>query len=64
MTRQAAATAGIPVEVEHVTDRAAITDAGVMATPGLVIDGRLVMSGRLPRPEELTAWLGEAKKPA
>jgi small redox-active disulfide protein 2 len=61
MAREAARQAGVEVEVEHVTDLAAIADAGVMSTPGLMIDNRLVMSGRLPRPEEIVTWMGQAQ---
>jgi small redox-active disulfide protein 2 len=60
LTREAAAEAGVAVEVEHVKDVATITDYGVMSTPGLVVGDKLVMSGRLPRREEIVAWLRAA----
>ena len=59
LTREAAQEAGLPLEIEHVTDTARILDYSVMTTPGLVIDEKLKMSGRLPRREEIVAWLKE-----
>ena len=60
LTREAAAEAGIPVEVEHVTDTARILDYPIVSTPGLVVEEEVKMSGRLPRREEIVAWLKEA----
>ncbi|MFW5927040.1 MAG: thioredoxin family protein [Wenzhouxiangella sp.] len=39
---------GVEVEVEKVTDPAAIMSYQVMSTPGVVIDGKLVHSGSVP----------------
>ena len=64
LTREAAAEAGIPVEIEHVTDTARILDYPIVSTPGLVIEEEVKMSGRLPRREEIVAWLKEAAGPA
>ena len=60
LTREAAAEADIPVEIEHVTDTARILDYPIVSTPGLVIEEEVKMSGRLPRREEILAWLKEA----
>ena len=60
LTREAAAEAGIPVEIEHVTDTARILDYPIVSTPGLVVEEEVKMSGRLPRREEVVAWLKEA----
>ena len=60
LTREAAAEAGITVEVEHVTDTARILDYSIVSTPGLVVGEEVKMSGRLPRREEIVAWLKEA----
>ncbi|PLK50475.1 thioredoxin family protein [Uliginosibacterium sp. TH139] len=49
---------GIPVELEKVTDYAAMAVAGVMATPGVALDGRLVSTGKLPTVAEVESWLG------
>lgn len=49
---------GIPVELDKVTDFAAIASAGVMATPGVALDGRLVSTGKLPTAAEVEGWLG------
>lgn len=48
---------GVAVEIEKVTDMAAILGHGVMSTPGVVVDGKLVHAGGLPRPEAVESWL-------
>jgi small redox-active disulfide protein 2 len=60
LTREAAAEAGIPVEIEHITDTTQILDYPIVSTPGLVVEEEVKMSGRLPRREEIVAWLKEA----
>jgi len=56
---QAAAEAGVEIELEKVTDLAQILSFGVMSTPGVVIDGRLVHAGGLPGPDQVRAWMRE-----
>ncbi|WP_417070555.1 thioredoxin family protein [Niveibacterium terrae] len=48
---------GIAVELDKVSDYAAIAAAGVMATPGVALDGRLVSTGKLPSRAEIESWL-------
>ena len=48
VTREAAEALGLDVEIEKVTDYAAIVGYGVMSTPGLVVDGEVVLNGRVP----------------
>lgn len=48
---------GVAVELEKVSDYAAIAAAGVMATPGVALDGRLVSTGKLPSRTEIESWL-------
>lgn len=60
LTREAAQEAGIPVEIEHLTDPTRLIDYSVITTPGLVVEEQVKMSGRLPRREEIVAWLKEA----
>jgi len=48
---------GIAIELEKVTDLAAIAAYGIAATPGIVIDGKVVHAGGLPRPEDVARWL-------
>jgi len=48
MVKDAAATLGIDVMVEKVTDQKSIAMAGVMSTPGIAVDGKLVHTGGLP----------------
>lgn len=49
---------GIKVELEKVSDYAAMAIAGVMATPGVALDGKLVSTGKLPTVAEVESWLG------
>ena len=53
ITREAAESLGIDVEVEKVTDGAAIVGYGVLSTPGLVVDGEVVLRGRVPTPTQV-----------
>ncbi len=48
LTEQALAELGQTIEVEKVTDYAAIAAYGVMTTPALVVDEQVVMAGRIP----------------
>lgn len=57
MVRDAADRLGVAVEVEKVTDMAAIAMAGVMSTPGISVDGKLVHAGGLPDAAALDGWL-------
>lgn len=57
MVRTEAARLGVSVEVEKVTDYAAIAGFGITSTPGIVVDGKVVHAGGLPRPEDLARWL-------
>jgi small redox-active disulfide protein 2 len=54
---QAAKDAGVDVEIEKVTDMAAIMAYGVMSTPGVVVDGKLVHAGGVPGPDQVRAWV-------
>jgi small redox-active disulfide protein 2 len=56
---QVAKDAGVEVEIEKVTDIAAIMAYGVMSTPGVVLDGRVVHAGGIPGPDQVRAWLRE-----
>jgi small redox-active disulfide protein 2 len=55
--QQAVATAGIPAEIEKVTDILRFADFGVMMTPALVVDGVVKATGRVPSPDELKKLL-------
>ncbi|KIM00438.1 redox-active disulfide protein 2 [Paramagnetospirillum magnetotacticum MS-1] len=48
---------GVAVEIEKVTDMAAILGFGVMSTPGVVLDGKVVHAGGIPQPDKVTGWL-------
>ena len=60
MVTAEAAKLGIAVNVEKVTDYAAIASYGIAATPGIVIDGKVVHAGGLPDPQALAKWLQDA----
>lgn len=58
VVREVVESAGLDVEVRHVTDMAQIASRGILSTPGLAIDGTVVMAGRVPTREQVAAWLG------
>ena len=51
---------GIQIELEKVTDMAAILGYGVMTTPGVVIDGKVVHAGGVPDSDKVAGWLAPA----
>lgn len=57
MVQSAADRLGVAVQIEKVTDYAAIAGYGIASTPGLVIDGKVVHAGGLPKSEDVAAWL-------
>lgn len=48
---------GVEIELEKVTDMAAILGWGVMSTPGVVMDGKVVHAGGVPSPDAVRKWL-------
>ena len=48
---------GVAIELEKVTDMAAILGYGVMSTPGVVIDGKVVHAGGVPDRKKIEGWL-------
>jgi small redox-active disulfide protein 2 len=57
MVRAEAQKLGVEIDLEKVTDYAAIAGYGIASTPGVVVDGRVVHAGGLPKPEEVAKWL-------
>lgn len=57
MIEDKAAALGVAVQVEKVTDMAAILGFGVMSTPGVVVDGTVVHAGGIPSADKVEAWL-------
>ena len=53
----AAQQAAVDIELEKVTDIAAIMEYGVMSTPGVVVDGQVVHAGGLPGPDQVRQWI-------
>lgn len=60
-TKNALTELNITTDIEKVSDIKKIMEYGILSTPGLVIDGKVKSSGRIPRPEEIKAWILEAK---
>jgi small redox-active disulfide protein 2 len=56
---QAAQEAGVEIQIEKVTDIAAIMAYGVMSTPGVVVDGKVVHAGGIPGPDVVRGWVQE-----
>ncbi len=48
---------GVEVQIEKVTDMAAILGYGVMSTPGVVMDGKVIHAGGVPTPDKVAGWL-------
>ncbi len=57
MVRAAATKLGVEIDLEKITDYAAIAGYGIASTPGLVIDGKVVHAGGLPKSEDVAKWL-------
>ncbi len=55
--KQAVAAAGVPAEIEKVTDILRFADFGVMMTPALVVDGVVKATGKVPSADELKKLL-------
>lgn len=58
--RQAAADAGIEVELTKVSAMQEIMTYDLLSTPGLVVGETLVSSGRIPTQAEIRGWLQDA----
>jgi small redox-active disulfide protein 2 len=57
MVEAEAAKLGVSIQVEKVTDYAAIAGYGIASTPGIVIDGKVVHAGGVPKTENIARWL-------
>jgi small redox-active disulfide protein 2 len=57
MVKDAAAQAGVAVNVAKVTDYAEIAGYGIASTPGIVVDGKVVHAGGLPKAADLARWI-------
>jgi small redox-active disulfide protein 2 len=56
-TEKAAQQAGVPYEIEKISDLKTIMSFGVMLTPALVVDGAVKVSGKVPAVEEIKRLL-------
>jgi small redox-active disulfide protein 2 len=57
LIEEVAAAKSVAIELEKVTDMAAILGYGVMSTPGVVIDGKVVHAGGVPDRKKIEGWL-------
>jgi len=57
LVKQAAADAGVAIELEKVEDMAAIVGYGVMSTPAVVVDGKVVHAGGVPDKAKIAGLL-------
>lgn len=57
LIKDKAAALGVEIDIEKVTDMAAILGFGVMSTPGVVVDGKVVHAGGVPSPDAVGKWL-------
>ena len=57
MLQTKASELGVDIEVEKVTDMAAIMGYGVMSTPGVVLDDKVVHAGGIPKLDKVAEWL-------
>ncbi|MGF1548700.1 MAG: thioredoxin family protein [Thiotrichales bacterium] len=57
LIQETATAGGIAIELEKVTDMAAILGYGVMSTPAVVIDGQVVHAGGVPNRNTVAGWL-------
>jgi small redox-active disulfide protein 2 len=58
LIEEVAAAKGAAIQLEKVTDMAAILGFGVMSTPGVVIEGKVVHGGGVPDRKKIEGWLG------
>ena len=56
--KAAAEALGLDFQLEKITDRNEITNAGILVTPALVVDGEVKVAGKAPSVDELRAALG------
>ena len=56
-TQEAIDAAGVPAEIEKITDIVAIAGYGVMSTPALVIDDKVVSTGKVLSAAQVSALL-------
>lgn len=55
--KAAAEALGLDFQLEKITDRDRITEAGILVTPALVVDGEVKVAGKAPSADELQAIL-------
>jgi small redox-active disulfide protein 2 len=58
IVKEAVAEAGVPAQVEKVTDALEIAGYGVFGTPAVVVDGEVKSVGKIPGKRDVLAWIG------
>ncbi|WP_200243922.1 thioredoxin family protein, partial [Thiohalocapsa halophila] len=59
---KAAEQAGVEIELEKVTDIAAIMSYRVMSTPGVVSDNAVMHAGGVAGPDQVGAWMHRRRR--
>ena len=57
IVRQAVEHAGIPADVQKVSDIVAMAKAGVLLTPAVSVNGVVKSAGRIPSESEIQSWI-------
>ena len=57
LVQQVAVENAIHIQLDKVTDYAAIAGYGIASTPGVVVDGKVVHAGGLPQAANVATWL-------
>ena len=57
VVKEAVAEAGVPADVEKVTDVMKIAGYGVFGTPAVVLDGEVKSVSKIPRKEDVLSWI-------
>jgi small redox-active disulfide protein 2 len=57
IVRQAVEHAGIPADVQKVSDIQAMAKAGILLTPAVAVNGVVKAAGRIPSENEIRSWI-------
>ena len=57
IVQQAMEEAGVPAQIEKVTDAMKIARYGVFVTPAVVVDGEVKSVGKIPSKEDVKSWI-------
>lgn len=57
VVKEAVAEAGVPADIEKVTDMMEIASYGILGTPAVVVNGEVKSVGKIPNKQDVMAWL-------